>query len=240
MIKGSISSIESFSTVDGPGIRTVIFFNDCNLRCIYCHNPEMWNKQENNTTVNSLVDKILKNKEYFASTGGVTFSGGEPLLHTEYLIKVCKKLKKHNIHIAIETSGAVNSNYNELLKYLDLIILDLKHVTDEGYQKITGLKTNYTPNLIEAINKNNKKVWIRQVIIPGITDKESYIKELSHYIKNNIKNIEKIEFLPYHKLGSEKYIKLGIPYRCKDIPEMDKKDCEKLYKKFMNIYKSEL
>lgn len=238
MTKSSIASIESFSTVDGPGIRTVIFLNGCNLRCIYCHNPEMWVKESKNPSVKYLVDKILRNKEYFGTNGGVTFSGGEPLLHTEYLTKVAKELKKHNINIAIETAGVADTDYTELLKYIDLIIFDIKHTTKEGYKKITGREINTSNKFIKDINQNNKKVWLRQVIIPTITDSEEYIQTLSSYIKRNIKNVEKIEFLPYHKLGSEKYTKLGLPYRCKDIPEMNKEDCDELFKKILKIYKS--
>ena len=115
-MKSSIDSIETFSTVDWPGIRTVVFFNECKVRCIYCHNPEKWCKRDENHTVSELVEKILKNKEYFGDTGGVTFSGGEPLLQNEYLINVCENLKKENIHIAIETSGVGSENYEEILK----------------------------------------------------------------------------------------------------------------------------
>ena len=234
----SIDSIETFGTVDGPGIRTVVFFNKCNLRCIYCHNPEMWNKRDNNYTIDELVNTILKNKSYFGNTGGVTFSGGEPTIHNEFLIEVCKELKKHNIHIALDTCGVGNGNYEEILKYIDLILFDVKHTTKEGYKKITRIDTDESFKFLEVANKLNKKFWIRQVVVPGIMDNIDYLKSLNDYLKKYIKteNIEKIEFLPYHKLGREKYIKLGIPYPCENIPEMDKEKCENLYKEFMNIY----
>ena len=228
----SISSIETFGTVDGPGIRTVVFFNECKLRCIYCHNPEMWCKGKNNTTVDELVEKILKNKDYFGESGGVTYSGGEPLLHSDFIIEVSKKLKKHNIHIALDTAGVGNGNYEELLKYIDLIILDIKHTTKEGFKLVTQVDSNEHIKFIKDANKLNKKFWIRQVIIPGITDSENYLLSLKEYIKQ-INNIERIEFLPYHKLGQEKYKKLGIPYPCKNIPEMEKTKCNELYQKFI-------
>ena len=141
-MKTSIDSIETFGTVDGPGIRTVIFFNKCNLRCIYCHNPEMWCKREENYRVDELANAILKNKDYFGTIGGVTFSGGEPLLQNEFLINVCKKLKEHNIHIAIDTCGVGIGNYEEILKYIDLVIFDIKHVTKDGYKLVTRIDTD--------------------------------------------------------------------------------------------------
>lgn len=233
-MKSSIASIETFGTVDGPGIRTVVFFNGCHLRCIYCHNPEMWSKQKDTITVNELVEKILKNKEYFGKTGGVTFSGGEPLLHSDFIIEVSKELKKHNIHIALDTAGVGLGNYEELLKYIDLIIFDVKHTTMNGFKKVTQVTTNEPIKFIETANKLNKSFWVRQVIVPGIMDNEEYLYSLKDYIKQ-IKNIEKIEFLPYHKLGREKYIKLGIPYLCENIPEMDKNKCNELYNKFIKM-----
>lgn len=238
-MNGSVASIETFSVVDGPGIRTVVFFNQCHLRCIYCHNPEMWEKGINNITEDELVNKILRNKDYFGESGGVTFSGGEPLLHSKFLINVCKKLKEYNIHIALDTAG-VGDNYIELLNYIDLIIFDIKHTTIEGYKKVTKFLPDKSLEFIDVANKLNKKFWIRQVIVPTIMDNKEYIKSLNDYIKEHFKieNILKIEFLPYHKLGREKYIKLGIPYPCLNIPEMNKDECDKLYNKFMELYEN--
>ena len=235
-MKGSIASIETFGVLDGPGIRTVVFFNGCNLRCIYCHNPEMFNMGEKNMTVDELLEKILKNEEYYKNNGGVTFSGGEPLLHQEFLIEVCKKLKENNIHIALDTAGVGLGNYDKLLKYIDLIILDIKHVFKDGYKLVTGRDMDKVNDFIKVSNAMNKKFWIRQVIVPGIIDNNDYIEELASYLKQ-FNNIEKIEFLPYHKLGREKYIKLGIPYKCENIPEMDEYKCEELYNKFIEKYK---
>lgn len=234
----SIDSIETFGTVDGPGIRTVVFFNKCNLRCIYCHNPEMWCERADNYTVDELVETILKNKDYFGENGGVTFSGGEPTIHTEFLIEVCKKLKEHNIHIALDTCGVGNEDYEELLKYINLILFDVKHTTKKGYKLITRIDTDESFKFLEVANKLNKKFWIRQVIVPGIMDSDEYLYSLKDYLNKYIKkeNIEKIEFLPYHKLGREKYIKLEIPYPCENIKEMDIEECQKLYDKFIQIY----
>ena len=235
-MNASIASIETFGVHDGPGIRTVVFFNGCNLRCIYCHNPEMFLKQDNNTTVDELVNIILKNIEYYGDNGGVTLSGGEALLHIDFIIEVANKIKKYNIHIALDTAGVGLGKYEELLKYIDLIILDIKHVTEEGYKLITNRKMFEINNFINTVKKCNSKLWIRQVIVPGIMDNDEYLYLLSDYLKQ-FNNIEKIEFLPYHKLGREKYIKLGLTYPCENIKEMDKDKCDMLYNKFINIYK---
>ena len=187
-MRASIASIETFGTVDGPGIRTVVFFNECHLRCIYCHNPEMWCKQESNMTSDELVEKILHNKEYFGKSGGVTFSGGEPLLHVDFLIEVSKKLKEYNIHIAIDTAGVGIGKYEELLNYVDLIIFDVKHTTQEGYKKVTRIDTDESLKFLDVANKLNKKFWVRQVVVPGIMDNTLYLEKLSCVIKkiNNV------------------------------------------------------
>ena len=235
-MKASIDSIETFGLVDGPGIRTVIFFNGCNLRCKYCHNPEMWIKNNNNYTVDEVVKKVLRSKPYFKNEGGVTFSGGEPLLHSDFIIEVAKQLKKEDINICLDTAGVGNGNYEELLKYIDIVLLDIKH-TDKGtYKEITGKELKEVENFIEALNKANKRIWIRQVIIPGINDNNEYMKSLSNYLKH-INNIERIDFLPFHRLGREKYLKLNIPYPYEDKKDMDKDKCNDLYNYFLQINK---
>ena len=234
MKNGSVNKIETFGLVDGPGIRTVVFLSGCKLRCKYCHNPEMWKQQTPNSTPEELVAKIIRNKPYFeSSNGGVTFSGGEPLLQSEFLIEVCKLLKKENIHIALDTSGVGNGNYEEILSYIDLILLDIKHVSKEGYKDITGSDIDESYKFIEALNKSNKPVWIRQVIVPGIMDNEDYLRKLKIQL-NQIKNIQKIEFLPYHTLGKEKYKELNIKYPYEHLESMDSIKTEELYNKFIN------
>ena len=235
-MKASIDSIETFGLVDGPGIRCVVFFNGCKLRCKYCHNPEMWTKKEENYTPEELVEKIIRCKPYFKKNGGVTFSGGEPLLHSEFIIETAKLLKKETIHIALDTSGVGNGDYEELLNYIDLILLDIKHTEKDKYKDITGIELNEVEKFIEIANKLNKKIWIRQVIIPTITDTEEYIDSLINYLKK-IKNIERIDFLPYHRLGKNKYDYLNITYPYENLPEMDKEKCNKLYKLFIEKQK---
>lgn len=235
---GSVDSIETMGLVDGPGIRTIIFLNGCKLRCQFCHNPEMWSFKELNYSSDDIVRLVLRNKPYFKrNNGGVTFSGGEPLLQYDFLLETCQKLKKENIHIALDTAGVGQGNYDELLKYVDLILLDIKHITKEGYYNIT--KTNLMDEFfqfVSALNKSNKEVWIRQVIIPDVNDNIEYITNLSAFLKNNIKNITRIDFLPYHSMAKEKYKKLNIPYDYENKPDMSKDKCEQLYQTFLKIY----
>jgi len=239
MVKGSIDSIETFGLVDGPGIRTVVFLNGCNLRCKFCHNPEMWKKREVNYDSIDIVKKVLRSKPYFKNGGGVTFSGGEPLLHIDFLLETCKELKKEGIHIALDTAGVGLGNYNELLKYVDLVILDVKAINDEMYFSITGHKSlEDVSEFIKQLNNSGNDVWVRQVIIPDINDNLEYMDGLASYIKDNIKNVKKVEFLPFHRLGREKYIKLGIPYPYEDKDDMNKNKCDSLYEYFQKKYTS--
>lgn len=228
--KGKINKIETFGLVDGPGIRTVVFLNGCHLRCKFCHNPETWNKIEDNYTVDDLVKKILRSKPYFKDNGGVTFSGGEPLLQKEFLIEVCKKLKEENIHIALDTSGiGIDNNNKELLDLVDLVLLDIKSINKEGYKDITQTENfDKFSDFIKELNSSNKDVWIRQVIIPNVNDNEEYITNLSQYLKQ-IKNIKKIELLPFHTLGFNKYKELNINNPYINIEAMDNDKCNKLY-----------
>jgi len=238
MIRGSVDSIESFGLVDGPGIRTVVFLNGCMLRCKYCHNPEMWVKGHENMTASEVVSRVLRNKPYFKRNhGGVTFSGGEPLLQVDFLIDVCKRLKQEGIHIALDTAGVGIGKYEEILKYVDLVLLDVKHVHVLDYKDLTGHAMDESLKFIELLNQSGVSVWIRQVIVPGLMDNRKYLEDLNEFLKK-ILNIERIDFLPYHKLGSEKYERLGIENPYQDMPEMDKDKCEKLYQVFMReIYK---
>lgn len=235
MIKGNISKIETMGTLDGPGIRTVIFLGGCKLRCKYCHNPEMWQIKDLNYTPQQLVKKILNYKPYYNNTGGVTFSGGEPLIQKEFLMECCKLLKKENINIALDTSGVGDNSYQEILKYIDLVLLDIKHVDKEIYKDITGKNIEESKKFIEILKQTNKKIWIRQVIVPGIHDNIEYIKKLSIYLKT-IPNIERIDFLPYHKLGDTKYTNLNMENYYLNKEPMDKIKCDKLYKEFIKIY----
>lgn len=233
-MKGAVASIETMSSVDGPGIRTVVFLSGCNKRCLYCHNPEMFKMSKPNYEAKNLVKKILRYKNYFGKKGGVTFSGGEPLLQTNFLIPVLKELKKENIHIAIDTAGDYVGNIKELLKYVDLVILDIKETRKLKYYNLTKSNIDKVEKFIKILNKTNVKVSIRQVIIPTYNDDLNYLKSLKKYLKK-INNIIDVTFLPYHKLGQEKYQKLGLDYPLNHISEMDKEKCNQLYQKFNNL-----
>ena len=234
-IKASIESIETFGLVDGPGIRVVVFFNGCKLRCKYCHNPEMWTKKENNYTPQELVDKIKRYKSYFKNNGGVTFSGGEPLLHSKFIIETAKLLKQEDIHIALDTAGVGLGDYEEVLKHIDLVIFDVKHTDPDEYKELTNLEITESEEFIKVMNQLNKPVWIRQVIVPGIMDNYEYIDNLIKYL-SKIKNIERIDFLPFHRLGREKYISLGLKYPYEEKDDMDKTKTNELYQYFIEKY----
>lgn len=228
-MKGHIDSIETLGLLDGPGIRVVVFLQGCPLRCLFCHNPETWFVNDKMLiTPEELVRHIYKYRNYFGENGGVTFSGGEPMYQHEFLLECLKLCKKMQINTCIDTSG-VGENYEEILKYTDLVIWDVKALEPDNYTKITGNKIEKSLEFLETCQKMNKKMWIRQVIVPGINDNIEYINKLKKFIKP-LKNIEKVELLPYHTMGVQKYEKLNIPYRLQETPEMDKEKCKELYK----------
>ena len=227
---GRIHSIESMGLVDGPGIRVVIFFQGCSLRCKFCHNPDTWNCNEGTEySKEELVKKIERFKPYFKDGGGVTFSGGEPLMQGEFLLEVLKLCKEKDIHTCIDTAGVGNGDYDEILKYTDLVLFDVKHFTKEGYKNVTLMDIDKSVEFLEAMKRNNTKMWIRHVVVPGLTDGEEHIKELKKFI-DTIPNVEKVELLPYHLLGVNKYEGLGIKYQLEGVEAMDKGVCESYYK----------
>lgn len=228
-MNGYIDSIETMGLVDGPGIRMVIFMKGCRLRCLFCHNPETWTtKDANIISSDEIVAKVKNNMSYYRN-GGVTFSGGEPLLQPEFLIDCLKKIKELGIHTALDTSGVGIGNYEEILEYTDLVILDIKAYTEKEYLYMTKNKMDEYNKFIEILKRLNKKIWIRQVIVPGINDNKEYILDLKEYLKQ-FKNIEKIELLPYHLYGVEKYKTLGIDYPLDGVPPMDEVKLESLRK----------
>lgn len=237
-MKGSIDSIESFGLVDGPGIRAVVFLNSCRMRCRYCHNPEMWLQKAANTTAEELVKKLKRFKPYYKSnSGGVTFSGGDPVMQADFVRECFRLLKEEGIHTALDTAGSGVGKYEEILEYTDLVIFDVKHADPVKYKDLVGVDIKESEDFIEVANKMNKVFWIRQVIIPGWTDSPEYLYELKDYLKR-FDQIEKIEFLPYHTMATDKYTKLGIEYSFKDVPEMDKEKCKELEEKFIEMMKS--
>ncbi len=208
---GYIDSIEPAGFVDGPGIRMVVFFTGCNLRCIFCHNPETWIMAKGNKiTKEEIISKLKRNLTYYQG-GGITLSGGEPLLQDKFIIELLKEVKKLGIHTALDTAGSGIGNYEEILRYVDLVILDIKAYIDIDYLKITGKPIDEFNRFMKVCQELKKPLWIRQVIIPGINDNKEYIYGLKEYL-SKYKYIERIELLPYHDLGVAKYKKLGISY----------------------------
>lgn len=227
---GYINSIETMGLVDGPNIRVVVFMQGCPLRCLFCHNPETWKSGINKkTTSKEIVDEVRKYRPYIEMGGGVTFSGGEPLFQSEFLLDMLKLCKKAGIHTCIDTSGTGYDKkiIKDILKYTDLVILDIKAIEEDSYLKITGKDINDFNYFKDLLKENNNKIWLRQVIVPGINDNEEYILKLKQYIKQ-FENVEKIELLPYHTLGIEKYDKLKLKYRLDGISDMDKEECKRL------------
>lgn len=226
---GYIHSIETMGLVDGPGIRFVVFMQGCPLRCLFCHNPDTWNTNIGiEMTPLELVEKIERYKPYFKDNGGVTFSGGEPLLQSEFLIECLKLCKERNIHTCIDTSGVGGKNIETVLKYTDLVLWDIKALEEDSYQRMTGLNIDTSLHFLNLCQKKNQKMWIRQVIVSGINDNEEYVEALANFIRP-LQNIQKIEFLPYELLGVHKYEKLGIKYRLEGVPSMNKEKCDYLY-----------
>lgn len=230
-ILGNISSIESMGLVDGPGIRYVVFLQGCELRCLYCHNPETWDKDKEcqRMTPEELVKKIVRFKSYFGRTGGVTFSGGEPLLQPKFLLECLKLCKKEGINTALDTAGVGFGDYDEILLLTDLVILDLKAVSEEDYKKITGQPMIRFKKFLADCQRLNKKLWIRQVIVPGINDNEENIKKIKDFV-TQLRNVEKVELLPYKTIGVHKYEDLKIKYRLEGVPDMEEERCKELEK----------
>lgn len=229
MTKGRISSVETLGTLDGPGIRFVVFLQGCKLRCLYCHNPETWDKNGEAEEINpqELVERVEKYKNYFGKNGGVTFSGGEPLLQPEFLLECLKLCKKKGIHTCLDTAGFGFGNYEEILNYVDLVILDVKAVESEEYAHITGQKMDKFREFVEICQKLNKKMWLRQVIVPNINDNKEHILKLKQFA-STLKNIEKVELLPYKTIGVHKYKTLNLKYRLEGVKELSEDKLKEL------------
>lgn len=232
-----VHSFESLGTVDGPGIRYVIFLQGCHLNCKYCHNRDTWDINGGiYKSLDDIYEQIIRYKPYFKSSkGGVTVTGGEPLLQVKFLIELFKKLKKAGIHTCIDTSGIVNltEDIKEVLKLTDLVLLDIKHIDSEKCKELTGHSNKRELAFAKYLSENGIPIWIRQVIIPEITDEEKDIISLREFVKT-LKTVQKVEFLPYHTAGKYKWAELGKKYELENIREATKKDIEKVRK----IYES--
>lgn len=225
-----IHSTESFGTVDGPGIRFVLFLQGCHLQCKYCHNRDTWDINGGEyKSVDEIIEKINRYKNYIMpSGGGVTVTGGEPLLQVKFLIELFKKLKKNGYHTCIDTSGMVNitDEIKEVLKYTDLVLLDIKHIDDEKCKELVGTSNKKELEFAKYLSDNNIKMWIRQVLVPGYTDDEQDLLKLKNFI-NSLKTVEKVQFLPYHSMGKYKWEKLGVSYPLDGVKDADFADVRK-------------
>ncbi len=222
-MKGYVHSIQSLGTVDGPGVRSVIFTTGCPLRCIYCHNPDTWERCSGEPTESEeLVLRVLKFYPYIKN-GGVTFSGGEPCLQAKFLTEVAAGLKSRGLHIALDTSGVIDgADVDELLSYVDLVLLDIKLTSDEAYKIYTGADLSSVLHFLDKLEALKKDTWVRHVVVPEINDSEDDIRKLARITKT-YKCIKKTELLPFRKLCLEKYEDLRIPFPLKNAPETSSK-----------------
>ena len=219
---GYVHSFESFGTVDGPGIRFVVFLQGCPLRCLYCHNPDTWMIGEGKQyTAEQVASNALKYKSYFTGGGGVTVSGGEPMMQAEFVTEIFTILKSKGVHTALDTSGAMYNRIkkevtDKLLEVTDLVLLDIKHIDGEKHKELTGQSNNNILEFARYLSDIGKDTWIRHVLVPGITDDDGYLNQLAAFI-SQLKTVKKVEVLPYHTMGANKYERLNLNYALKDV-----------------------
>ncbi len=240
-IYGNIHSLESFGTVDGPGIRFVVFMQGCPMRCLYCHNPDTWDYSQNKKmSVDEILEKYDSVKE-FLKNGGLTVTGGEPLVQTDFVTELFKRAKEKGIHTALDTSGILfnkdkTEKIDELLKYTDLVMLDIKHINDEEHIKLTKHSNKAVIDFAYYLSDKNIPLWIRHVVVPSITDKEEYLEELGTFLAS-LKSVKALDILPYHNMAVPKYENLNIEYPLKDIPALTKEQAFKGRSIVFNAYK---
>ncbi len=228
---GYIHSIESFGTVDGPGVRFVVFFQGCPMRCLYCHNPDSWAlRAGNKMSAEEILGKMLRNIEFY-KTGGITATGGEPMLQLDFLTELFELAKEKGIHTCLDTSGIVFSEsirdrVDRLLAVTDLVMLDIKHIDKAVHERLTGHSNEAVLKFARYLRDKGVKMRVRQVLLPGYTDTDEQLLSLGRFL-SDFDNIEKIEVLPYHTLGRAKYENLGIEYPLGDMPQMTDKDAKR-------------
>lgn len=222
---GYIHSIETFGSVDGPGVRFIVFMQGCPMRCQYCHNPDSWKTRVGEqTTTDELLEKALRYRSYWGDKGGITVSGGEALMQMEFVTELFEKAHSMGINTCLDTSAQPFTrkspwfdNFQKLMAVTDTILLDIKHIDDEEHRKLTRFSNENILDCARYLSEIAKPVWIRHVLVPGITDVDAYLHRLHDFL-STLKNIERIDVLPYHTLGTFKYEKLGIEYPLADVP----------------------
>ncbi len=223
-MKGIIHSTESFGAADGPGLRYVIFVRGCRMRCRYCHNPDTWSAEGGEEySADEVLKKALRYRNYWKKDGGITVSGGEPLLQIDFLTELFKKAKAEGVNTVIDTAGnpftreePFFGKFNELMKYTDLLMLDIKEINPERHKALTGFDNANILDMARYLSEIKKPVWIRHVLVPGHTDFDEDLDALGEFI-GSLQNVERVEVLPYHTLGKFKWENLGIKYTLEDV-----------------------
>ena len=237
-MKARIHSFESFGTVDGPGIRFVVFMQGCPLRCQFCHNPDTWNPQgdcQYQMTPEELMEEVVKYRSFIKS-GGVTVSGGEPLLQAPFVRAFFALCRQEHIHTALDTSGAVcTQTALDVLDFTDLALLDIKTIDAQLYPALTGVQQTNNLRFLDALQERGIDTWIRHVVVPGITDNDEQLIRLGEYV-SRFDVVKKIEILPYHTLGKFKYEKLGMTYPLDGVPPLGKSRAEEI-RRMLSKYK---
>lgn len=227
-----VHSIESFGTVDGPGIRFVLFLQGCHLQCKYCHNRDTWDVNGGEfKSLDDIFDKIMRYKNYIYPNGGVTMTGGEPLLQSKFIFELFKKLKEEGIHTCVDTSGSLplTDDIKNVLSVTDLVLLDIKHIDDDKCKELVGVSNKLELDFAKYLSDNNIPIWIRQVLVPGYTDDENDLLKLRDFL-NTLKTVEKVEILPYHNMGEFKWKKLGFSYPLEGVREANQADVDRAKK----------
>lgn len=233
MVQGYVHSLESFGSVDGPGVRYVVFLAGCAMRCQFCHNPDTWNMQTGTPyTADELLEKAMRYRSYWGENGGITVSGGEPLLQIDFLIELFRKAKEQGIHTTLDTSGnpftreePFFGKFQELMKYTDLFLLDIKQIDDEQHKILTGCTNQNILDLARYLSDEKKPVWIRHVLVPQRSDNDEYLDRLRAFL-DTLQNVERVEVLPYHTLGVYKWKELGLSYPLEGIDPPTKERIE--------------
>lgn len=233
-IKGRIHSVESFGSADGPGVRYIVFLKGCNMRCQYCHNPDTWAKDGGELmTPEEVLKKALRYKTYWKEKGGITVSGGEALLQIDFVTELFRLAKEKGVNTCLDTSGnpfsleePFKSKFDELMKYTDLFMLDIKHMDDAAHRKLTGQTNQNILEMAAYLSDHGKAMWIRHVLVPDITTDEDELHRLRSFL-DTLKTVERVEVLPYHTLGVFKWKELGIPYQLEGVDPPTKEQIDR-------------
>lgn len=235
-IKGYIHSLETFGLVDGPGVRFVVFLKGCAMRCKFCHNPETWQAGGDVFTPQELFDRVIRYKKYWKDNGGITVSGGEPLLQMDFVTEFFKLAKAQGVHTTIDTAGQPFSDdpnwlsrFEELMSVTDLVMLDLKDMDENAHKELTGVGNANILQMAKWLSDHNKHMWIRHVLVPGVTDDEKDLENMHNFI-STLKTVDLVEILPYHTLGLSKWISMGLDYPLDGVPTPTKEQVEKAEK----------